>query len=415
MAVNKLPDFKPNLLVVDDDDSMRDILFSILRRDYGVHCVSNLSQARHVLQTVDVQVVLLDVRLNQEDGLSLLPEIKQMNSDIEVIVITVITDLKTAVAAMKQGAFDYINKDFDYDDLRSLINRALDKQRVEREVLSLREEAEVATQDDFLIGRSPGMLKAQEIADRAAPLPTTLLVTGETGTGKELMARYVHKHSHLADKPFVTMNLSAIPSELMESILFGHERGSFTGAHQMHYGKFELAHGGTLFLDEIGELRYDLQAKLLRVLQESEIERVGGNKLIPIRVRLIVATNSDLKEKIRVKQFREDLYYRLNVVPIHLPPLRERLEDIPALIQVFLNRYNRKFNRKVKELRSEVLEALSTYHWPGNIRELENFIERIVAISHEDVIGLVDIPLEYQLCKVEKTDSLEGDDLLQKT
>jgi DNA-binding NtrC family response regulator len=414
MAVNKQLDFKPHILVVDDDDSMRDILFSILRRDYNVHCVENLTQARHILQTVDVQIVLLDVRLNQEDGLSLLPEIKELNDQIEVIVITVIADLKTAVTAMKQGAFDYINKDFDYDELRNLINRAIDKQRVSREIVSLREDVKQPATEDFLIGRSPTMLKVCEIADRAAPLPTTVLLTGETGTGKELMARYIHRHSHLADKPFVTMNLSAIPSELMESILFGHERGSFTGAHQLHYGKFELANGGTLFLDEIAELRYDLQSKLLRVLQESEIERIGGNKMIPIRVRLIVATNADLLEKIKAKQFREDLYYRLNVVPIHLPPLRERLEDIPQMIEMFLSRYNRKFNRHVKEFQPEVLEALATYHWPGNIRELENFVERIVAISHKDSVSLVDTPLEYQLSRVE-AEAPESEDLLQKT
>ncbi|MFO1519493.1 MAG: sigma-54 dependent transcriptional regulator [bacterium] len=415
MAVNKLIDYKPAILVVDDDESMRDILFSILKRDYEVHTASTLVEARQVLQNVDVQIVLLDVRLNQENGLTLLPEIKAMNDQIEVIVITVITDLKTAVMAVKQGAFDFINKDFDYDELRVLIGRVLEKQRASREVLCLRDEMKQQSNDDFYIGKSQEMVKVKEIADRAAPLPTTVLITGETGTGKELMARYIHRASHLRDKPFVTMNLSAIPSELMESILFGHERGSFTGAHQLHYGKFELAHGGTLFLDEVGELRYDLQAKLLRVLQESEIERVGGNKMIPIRVRLIVATNVNLIEKIQAKEFREDLYYRLNVVPIQLPPLRNRMEDIPQLIQIFLGRYNRKFNRHIRGFRPEVLEALSTYRWPGNIRELENFVERIVAISQKDVIGLVDIPLEYQLTKVEKNEMQEGDDLLQKT
>jgi DNA-binding NtrC family response regulator len=338
-----------------------------------------------------------------------------MDEHIEVIVISVITDIKTAVAAMKRGAFDYINKDFDYDDLRAMINRALEKQRATREIMYLREEVKDQTPEDFHIGRSSGMQKMKEIADRAAPLPTTVLIMGETGTGKELMARYIHRKSHLAEKPFVTVNLAAIPSELVESVLFGHEKGAFTGAHHLHYGKFELASGGTLFLDEIGELRYDLQTKLLRVLQENEIERIGGNRLIPVNVRLIAATNVNLTEKLKSRQFREDLYYRLNVVPISLPPLRERLEDIQSLVNIFLVRYNKRFNRHIKEFRAEVIEALCTYQWPGNIRELENFVERIVAISRKDVIGLVDIPLEYQLFKLEKLETLEGEDLLQKT
>jgi transcriptional regulator with PAS, ATPase and Fis domain len=253
------------------------------------------------------------------------------------------------------------------------------------------------------------------MADRAAPIPTTVLVTGETGTGKELIARYIHRKSHLADKPFVTVNLAAIPSELMESILFGHEKGSFTGAHRLHYGKFELANGGTLFLDEIGELRYDLQSKLLRAIQENEIERIGGNRLIPVKVRLIAATNANLLEKIKNKQFREDLYYRLNVVPIHVPPLRERIEDLPRLAELFLDRYNKKFNRHVKAFKPEIFETLITYDWPGNIRELENFVERIVAITNKDYVGFTDIPLEYQLHKVEKTEVREGEELLQKT
>jgi len=415
MAVNKLLTDQPAVLVVDDDESMRDILQSILKKDYHVYTAGDLAEARQFLQNVDIHLVLLDIRLNQENGLTFLPEIKETNDQIEVIVITVLQDLKTAVSAMKLGAFDYINKDFNYDELRSLLDRAVEKQRTQREIICLRQEVKQQSPEGFVIGRSPAMLKVREVADSASELPVTVLITGETGTGKELLARYIHQKSHVADKPFVTVNLSAIPPELSESILFGHERGAFTGAHQLHYGKFELAHGGTLFLDEIGELRYDLQAKLLRVLQENEIERVGGNKLIPIRVRLIVATNVNLMERIQAKEFREDLYYRLNVVPIQLPPLKERLEDIPQLVQLFLGRYNRKFNRHIQEFKPEVLEALSLYHWPGNIRELENFVERIVAISHKESIGLVDIPLEYQLCKVEKAETMEGEDFLQKT
>jgi len=407
---------RPSVLVVDDDESMRDILQAILRQDYDVHLAATLGEARQVLQNFEILVVLLDVRLSQENGLTLLPEIKEMNERIEVVVITVITDVKTAVEAMKLGAYDYINKEFNPDDLKAIISRVLEKQRSMRELLYLQEEVRQSTPDaSFLIGRSHAMTAVKEMADRAAPIPTTVLITGETGTGKELIARYIHRQSHLSDKPFVTINLAAIPSELMESTLFGHEKGSFTGAHRIHYGKFELADGGTLFLDEIGELRYDLQSKLLRAIQENEIERIGGNKLIPVKVRLIAATNANLLEKIKAKQFREDLYYRLNVVPIHVPPLRERIEDLQTLAELFLDRYNKKFNRHVRGFKKEIFETLATYDWPGNIRELENFVERVVAITNKDYVGFIDIPLEYQLHKVEKMEVAEGEELLQKT
>ncbi len=411
----KLPELKPQVLIVDDDESMRDLLTSILKDDYDCFPTASISAARDVLQHQEIQVVLLDVRLKEENGLDFLPEILELNDQIEVIVITVISDVQTAVRAMKSGAFDYINKEFDYNELTTIIERALDKQKSTKEILYLRDEVRQQEPDDFYFGSSPQMLKAREIADRAAPLPTTVLITGETGTGKELMARYIHNQSHLADKPFVTVNLSSIPSELMESILFGHEKGSFTGAHQLHYGKFELANGGTLFLDEIGELRFELQSKLLRVLQESEIERVGSNKMIPIRVRLIAATNVDLQEKVHERSFRDDLYYRLNVVPIHMPPLRERVADIGRLIEIFLQRYNRKFNRQVKALQADVIETISSYDWPGNIRELENLVERLVAISNKETVGFADVPIEYQLCKVENSETKEGEELLQKS
>ncbi|QQR81484.1 MAG: sigma-54-dependent Fis family transcriptional regulator [Deltaproteobacteria bacterium] len=410
-----LPEIKPVVLVVDDDQSMREILASILRKKFNIYLAENTTEAREILQRVDVQIVLLDVRIGTEDGLVFLPDIKEINDQIEVIVITVLKDIKTAVQAIKVGAFDFINKNFDDEDLEAMIYRALEKQKSAREILYLQEEIKQQHPDDFYFGRSPALQKMRDIADRAAGLQTTVLITGETGTGKELMARYIHRKSHLHDKPFVTINLAAIPSELMESILFGHEKGAFTGAHRLHYGKFELANGGTLFLDEIGELRYDLQAKLLRVLQESEIERIGGNKVIPIRVRLISATNVNLLEKIKLKEFRGDLYYRLNVVPMHLPALRERIEDLPQLMDFFLDRYNKKFNRHIKGFHPEVSKILSTHNWPGNIRELENFVERIVAISTNDMVAKEDIPLEYYLYQLDQSEPVEGEDKLQKS
>ena len=407
-------DIKPSILVVDDDESMRELVGSILKKEYRVFKAANLREGRRLLQDHEIQLVLLDIQLAGEDGLSLLSEIKQMNEQIEVIVITVVRDIRTAVAAIQLGAFDYLNKDFDYEELRALVAKALEKQQAAKELLYLREEIEQRLNIGFLIGRSPGMLKIQEVADRVAPLPSTVLITGETGTGKELLARYIHRKSHLADKPFVTVNIAAIHAELMESTLFGHERGAFTGAHRLHYGKFELAHGGTLFLDEIGELRFDLQTRLLRVLQENEIERLGGNHTIPVQVRLIAATNADLKAKVAAREFREDLFYRLNVVPIHLPPLRERREDIPALMRLFLERYSRQLNRPVKMFEAEMEEILMACQWPGNIRELENLVERMVALANRDTLGVANLPLEYHLYKVAQGNDSDRAASLQK-
>ncbi len=406
---------KPSILVVDDDESMRALLASILKTAFEVFTAENLTVARQALHKTNIQIVLLDIRLKNENGLTLLREIRENHHGIEVVVITAIKEIKTAVLAMKEGAFDYITKDFDYDELHALLQKVIEKQQQSREIQYLREEVRRLCDVEMIFGRSQAMMKVKESADLIASLPATILITGETGTGKEMMARYLHAKSNLSDKPFVTVNVSAIPSELLESTLFGHEKGSFTGAHKLHYGKFELSSGGTLFLDEIGDLRLDLQTKLLRVLQENEIERVGGNKTIPVQVRLIAATNANLKEKIAKKEFREDLYYRLNVVPIHLPPLRERIEDISIFVRFFLERYNRKFGRQVKEFSQEVEQLLMLYDWPGNIRELEHLVERIVALCNKEIIGISDIPLEYQLYRVNQKEMETHEDRLQKS
>ena len=321
------------LLVVDDDEGMRDTLAAILKRDYTVLVESSAESALEVLTRTRIDLMLLDVRLPGMSGLDLLKILKETQPLIEVIVISAVSEVETAVAAMKQGAYHYITKDFEYDALRSLVRNASEKQDLNRRVLAL--SAEVAEQSDreFVVGRSGSMRDVMALAGKIAKVSATVLVLGESGTGKELLARWLHRHSERADGPFIPVNLGAIPAELVESTLFGHERGAFTGAVKQQLGKFELAAGGTLFLDEVGDLRLDLQVKLLRAIQEGEIERLGGSRTIKTDFRLICATNQDLERSVREGRFRDDLYYRINVVPIVLPALRTRSDEasVPAV------------------------------------------------------------------------------------
>ena len=311
--------------------------------------------------------------------------------------MTAVKTVRTAVAAMKLGAFDYLTKPFEEDELLSLVSRALERRTLEREVALLRSELARTHDLDEIVGKHPVMEKLHGLVAQVARTSTTVLITGESGTGKELVARAIHRHGPRREGPFVAVNPAAIVESLIESELFGHERGAFTGAHQRKLGKFELAQGGTLFLDEIGTLRADLQAKLLRVLQEREIERVGGTRSIKIDVRVIAATNTNLKDAVSCGTFREDLYYRLNVVPIVVPPLRERAQDVPLLAEHFLRRDTRDFNKRIEGLSPEAVAALQAYRWPGNVRELENVIERCVVLADGPVIQLNDLPLDVLL------------------
>lgn len=388
---------KANILIVDDDDSMRDLLASILKKKYNVKTVSNGSEAMSIVESEKINLVLLDLRLGEEDGLQILSRIKEFRPHMEVVMVTVVKNVKSAVEAMKRGAFDYITKDFDYDEIGQVVSRALEHQRDTQELLFLRSEIKQHTRREHLFGNTETMKEIREVARKAAAVPATVLITGESGTGKEMLARVIHEWSERSSNPFVAVNLASIPSELIESSLFGHERGSFTGAHALQLGKFEVADGGTLFLDEIGELRVDLQAKLLRAIQESEIERIGSTKPIPINVRLVAATNIDLKHAVKNGTFREELYYRLNVLPIHLPPLRERRDDIAMLADLFIHRYCKRFNKAAKRIAPEALAILRNYRWPGNIRELENLTERLVAITEGEIITEYDIPAEYRI------------------
>ncbi|MBA3297322.1 MAG: sigma-54-dependent Fis family transcriptional regulator [Acidobacteria bacterium] len=402
------------ILICDDDPGMRDTLSAILKRDYRVLTVSSGEAALVLLREEDVDLILLDVRLPGISGFDVLRIVRENYGLVECIMISAITEVETAVQAMKQGAYHYITKEFDYDELRSLVRNAFERQDLNRQVITLSAQVAEQGEREFLIGPSRQIRDIVDLVHKVAKLSATVLILGESGTGKELLARLLHRESGKGEAPFIAVNLSAIPHELVESTLFGHERGSFTGAHKQQLGKFELAAGGMLFLDEIGDLRFDLQAKLLRAIQEGEIERVGGSKPISTDFRLVVATNVDLEKAVKDGRFREDLYYRINVIPIRMPPLRDRIDDLPELARLFLDRYRAKFRKSVRGLSGSAVKILSTYWWPGNIRELENLIERLVAVTDKEFITDEDLPLEYHFAKLDSTPPSGGDTLFQE-
>ena len=388
---------RPVVLTVDDEVGVRESFRQILKDECDLLEATGGHAALAQLQSREVDLVLLDVRLGAETGLEILDRIKALEDSVEVILVTAVTDVRTAVEAIKHGAYDYVTKPFDVGEMLALVRRALEKRALQREVLYLRSELASARGFDEIIGRHPEMVRIYERIAQVAETTATVLITGESGTGKELIARAIHRQGPRRDRPFVAVNLAAIPEPLLESELFGHERGAFTGAYQKKLGKFELAHGGSLFLDEVGTVRVDLQAKLLRALQEREIERIGGARTVKVDVRIIAATNVNLKQAIRDRTFREDLYYRLNVVPLTVPPLRERREDIPLLVDHFVQKYKREFGKAVRGISPGALPVLLDYDWPGNVRELENIIERSVALATGPVISLRDLPLDLAL------------------
>jgi DNA-binding NtrC family response regulator len=401
------------VLICDDDQGMRDTIAAILQREYRVLSVPSGESALAVLKQEDVDVLLLDVRLPGINGLDVLRIVRENYGFVECIVISAISEVETAVQAMKYGAYHYVTKTFEYDELRSLVRNACEHQDLNRQVAML--SAQVAEGErEFLIGPSRQIREIVDLVHKVAKLSATVLILGESGTGKELLARLLHRESGRRDAPFIAVNLSAIPHELVESTLFGHERGSFTGAHKQQLGKFELASGGTLFLDEIGDLRLDLQAKLLRAIQEGEIERIGGTKPIRTNFRLVVATNVDVEKAAKEGRFREDLYYRINVIPIRMPPLRERLDDLPELARLFLERYRVKFRKPVLGIADSAVKILASYWWPGNIRELENLIERLVAVSDKEWITDEDLPLEYHFAKLDSPASSASETRFQE-
>jgi DNA-binding NtrC family response regulator len=388
---------RASILVVDDEVGVREAFDAVLSKDYDLLFASHGLEALRILATREVNLVLLDIRMPGIDGMEVLRRIKDLSEPTEVVIITAVKSLKTAVEAIKLGASDYITKPFDTHEILALIKRVVEKQALVKEVLSLRSEVDRERQFENLVGRNARMQEIYTLIARVADNNATVLLCGESGTGKEVLARAIHQHSNRAQRPFVAVNCAAIPAELLESELFGHEKGAFTGAIATKVGKFELATGGTLFLDEVGSMRLDLQAKILRALQEREVERVGGTRTIKIDVRVLAATNRDLKKAVEEGGFREDLYYRLNVVPITLPPLRQRRDDILLLMEHFVVKYDRAFHRSVKGFSAGATAALYHYDWPGNVRELENVIERAVALAQSETIALRDLPLEISI------------------
>ncbi|HEU5192257.1 MAG TPA: sigma-54 dependent transcriptional regulator [Methylomirabilota bacterium] len=388
---------RPTILVVDDDHGLRESFRLILEDEFEVLDVPDGQHALDIVRSCQVDLVLLDIRLPGMDGLEVLERIKGMDEQLDVILVTAVKTVRTAVSAMKLGALDYLTKPFDEDEVLALIRRALEKRALEREVAFLR--SELARREDTyeMVGQSPEMRKLAALVGQVARTTATVLITGESGTGKELLARAIHRQGPRRDRPFVAVNPAAIADTLMESELFGHERGAFTGAYQRKLGRFELAQGGTLFLDEIGSLKPEMQAKLLRVLQEREMERVGGTHTVKLDVRIIAATNADLRQAVAAQSFREDLFYRLNVVRVTMPPLRARRDDIGVLADHFIRRYRQQFGKPVSGLAPEALAALSDYSWPGNVRELQNVIERCVALADGPLIRLSDLPLEFMI------------------
>jgi len=387
-------DAMAKILVVDDELNMRLVLSAMLKKEgYSVSTASDGIEALEIIQKDPVDVIVTDLKMPRLDGMGLLEKVTDRYPSLPVIIITAHGTVATAVDALKKGAFDYITKPFEQDDLKNVIQKAVKTRSCNEEEVQLNREE---LSRFGIIGISPAMQEVFSMIERVAPTTTTILLTGETGTGKELIANAIHAHSPRRHQPMIKINCAAIAENLMESELFGYEKGAFTGAVVSKPGRLELAHKGTLFLDEIGELPKEMQVKLLRVLQEQTFERVGGLKTIKVDVRLIAATNRNLLKDVREGRFREDLYYRLNVLPIHLPALRERKEDIPALTEFFLDKFNRKLERNVKGFEEGVLEYFFEYPWPGNIREMENLIERLVLIAKGDTITVSDLPPEIR-------------------
>jgi len=375
------------ILVVDDEKIIRDGCSRILAKEgYEVFTAESGEEALERFDQEPFDLILLDVKMPGLGGVETLRKLKERDPGLTIMVITGYPSIETAVKSIKLGAYDYVTKPFTPDVLRMAVNRALERKSLVTENQHLRQQLKMKDEADTIIGQSESMSNIYELVRRTAPSDSTVLITGESGTGKELVARAIHNYSLREEREFITVDCSSLVETLLESELFGHVKGSFTGAIQAKYGSFELANGGTFFFDEIGNLSLDIQAKLLRAIQEKEIKPVGGEKTIKVDVRIIAATNQDLRQAIAKKSFREDLYYRLNVVPIHIPPLRERKEDIPLLVNHFLKKYNRKREFPVTKVEPETMKLLMSYDWPGNVRELENSIERALILEDGDVL-----------------------------
>ncbi|MEW6087438.1 MAG: sigma-54 dependent transcriptional regulator [bacterium] len=403
---------KKKLLIVDDEISSRESLRMIFQDMYDIVMAGNGEDAIIYLKEKDFDLVLLDIVMPGMSGLDTLEKIKQIQNGLPVIVLTATRMVDTAVKAMKAGAYDYIIKPFNIEELKLVVKKSLKDKELYEEVKHLRSEVKRSYRIEDIIGTSQDVRDVNRLIKQAAQTKATILIHGESGTGKELVAKAIHYHSPRANYPFIAVNCAAIPDSLIESELFGHEKGAFTDAFRQRLGKFELAHEGTLFLDEIGELSLLTQAKILRVLQEKEFTRVGGTDNISVDIRLVAATNKDLQKEVNENRFRPDLFYRINVVPIFIPPLRMRKNDIPLLAEHFLEKISSEEHKEKKKISSKAMEIMKTYHWSGNIRELENTMERLTTICPHNIIEPGDLPFEI---KTDESDSVINPGLVAAT
>ncbi len=383
---------KANILIIDDEEAILDSCSQVLKKDgHTVRTAKNGAEGLKLFNEEFFHLVFLDLKMPGMDGMEALSKIKEENPETPVVIITGFGSIDSAVKAMKEGAFHYMSKPFSPHELRIITNKALGNREIVLENIYLRGELESKIEFDMVVGESKVMGKVLDLVKQVSEADSTVLITGESGTGKEMLAREIHNHSPRKNGPFVVVDCGALVETLFESELFGHVKGSFTGAHETKHGRFEVANGGTIFLDEISNISLNIQAKLLRAIQEREVTRVGSSKPIKVDVRIIAATNVDLSHAVKDGKFREDLFYRLSVVPIHLPPLRQRKEDIPLLVDHFLAKYNKRAKKQINKINQDVLKALMEYDWPGNIRELENTIERAVVLSKNNEIRSEDL------------------------
>ncbi len=392
-----------NILVIDDEVAQRDILTGYLKKKgYKIFSASSGKEGIETARTNSVDIILSDFKMPDLTGLDVLEQVKKLNPEISFVIVTAYGTVENAVKAMRLGAFDYISKPVDLDELDLMIERIIEHKNLKSENRLLKTQLQEKYKITSIVSQSQKMEEVINVAARVADSKANVLITGENGTGKEVLAKAIHYISPRKDNPFVAVNVPALTETLLESELFGHEKGAFTGADKMKKGRFEIAHGGTIFLDEVGDIPQSIQVKLLRVLQEHQFERVGGTEKMEVDVRIIAATNKDLEQKIKEGTFREDLYYRLNVVSIKIPPLRERKEDILPMIENFIQKYCTENNKENLEISKEVVDVLMKYNYPGNVRELENIIERAVVLTRGKIITLNDLPINIKGFKEEK-------------
>jgi len=393
-----------NILVIDDEAAQRDVLTGYLKKKgYQIFAASSGKEGIEITKNEPVDIILSDFKMPDLNGIEVLEQVKKMNPEISFVIVTAYGTVENAVKAMRLGAFDYISKPVDLDELDLMIERIIEHKNLKSENQLLKTQLQEKYKISSLVSQSQKMEEVINVAARVADSKATVLITGENGTGKEVLAKAIHYMSSRKEKPFIAVNVPALTETLLESELFGHDKGAFTGADKMKKGRFEIANGGTLFLDEVGDIPQSIQVKLLRVLQEHQFERVGGTEKIEVDVRIIAATNKELEQKIKDGTFREDLYYRLNVVSIKIPPLRERKEDILPMIESFIEKYRKENNKEKLEVSKEVVDTLMKYNYPGNVRELENIIERAVVLTRSKVITLNDIPMNIKGFKEEKS------------